>query len=119
MKYKSIMQGNQNKKNMKQLIRLIVCFQKNWGIGLGTALLYRFKELPGDLDRFKALREGCVMIVGRITWEDLQKHPLPGCINYVISTRNEFEHDDKADKIFSDLESEIAFAQKIMPIKTL
>lgn len=102
-----------------QKIKLIVCFQKNGGIGLGSSLLYRFKELPGDKDRFVSLRENCVVIVGRITWETLQKHPLPNCINYVISTRNEFEHDDKADKVFSCLNSAIAWAKKYNPDKDI
>ncbi len=102
-----------------QKIKLIVCYQKDGGIGLGLLLLYISKELPGDMRRFMALRKNCVIIVGRITWETLRKHPLPDCINVVVSGRNEFEHDEDADKISSSLSEAIAWAQKMHPDKDI
>lgn len=102
-----------------QKIKLIVCYQKNGGIGLGVNLLYSSKELPGDMKRFMALRKDCVIIVGRVTWETLRKHPLPDCVNVVISGRNEFEHDETADKICSDLLSAVIWAQKMHPQKDI
>lgn len=44
-------------------------------------------HLPEDLKHFKATTMGHPVIMGRATWESLPKRPLPGRVNYVISSR--------------------------------
>ena len=44
-------------------------------------------RIPADLERFKHLTKGHTVIMGRHTWEqDLERCPLPGRHNIVVST---------------------------------
>ena len=42
---------------------------------------------PADLQRFKRLTMGGVVIMGRVTWESLPVKPLPGRLNLVGTSR--------------------------------
>jgi dihydrofolate reductase len=46
-------------------------------------------SLPEDLARFRRLTDGCVVVMGRATWESLPDayRPLPGRENVVLSRR--------------------------------
>lgn len=70
-------------------IKAIVAVDKNWGIGRNNKLL---AHLPSDLQRFKAITEGNIVVMGRKTLESLPNgNPLPNRINIVITR----------DKLFS------------------
>lgn len=44
-------------------------------------------RIPADMERFKHLTQGHTVIMGRHTWEqDLERCPLPGRHNIVVST---------------------------------
>ena len=44
-------------------------------------------RIPADMERFKQLTKGHTVIMGRHTWEqDLERCPLPGRHNIVVST---------------------------------
>ena len=71
-------------------MKAIVAVDENWAIGYENELLYHISE---DLQRFKALTSGNVVIMGRKTLESLPKgKPLPNRINIVLS-RNTIDED--------------------------
>ena len=51
-------------------------------VGHGGGLPWR---IPSDLQRFKRLTMGHVMVMGRATWESIGK-PLPGRVSVVVSS---------------------------------
>ena len=51
-------------------------------IGLNGQVPWRH---PGDMRRFKRVTEGGVVIMGRLTWESMDRKPLPKRRNVVIS----------------------------------
>ena len=53
-------------------------------IGVDGGLPWHYSE---DLKRFKARTMGCVMVMGRKTWESIGSKPLPGRRNIVVSRR--------------------------------
>jgi dihydrofolate reductase len=78
-------------------ISLIVAVSRNGIIGNKGSLPW---HLPEDLKHFKALTMGKPIIMGRKTWDSLQKRPLPGRTNIVI-TRNKMYHADGATIVHS------------------
>lgn len=67
---------------MKEELAIIVALGRDLAIGRGGDLIWK---LPGDLPRFKRLTTGNPIIMGRKTWFTLQRRPLPGRLNIVIS----------------------------------
>lgn len=65
-------------------VNLIVAAGLDGAIGLKGDLIWR---ISADLRRFKALTMGHPVIMGRKTWESLNRRPLPGRRNIVV-TRN-------------------------------
>ena len=66
---------------MAREIVFVVARDLGNGIGKGNALPWR---LPSDLQNFKVLTTGHVILMGRLTAESLKK-PLPNRINIVLS----------------------------------
>jgi dihydrofolate reductase len=72
-------------------MKLIVACDPNGGIGYQNTLPW--SNIQGDLPRFKRLTEGQTVIMGRNTWDSLPKKPLPGRLNFVVSSSElEAEH---------------------------
>jgi dihydrofolate reductase len=69
------------------MISLIVAAAKNNAIGKNNQLLW---HLPNDLKFFKNTTWGTVVIMGRKTFESVNK-PLPGRINIVITRQAEWK----------------------------
>ena len=68
---------------------LIVCTDKNWGIGRDGHLLCHLKE---DMKYFKKNTLGKVVVMGRSTLESLPKgEPLKDRINVVLTRRQDFQ----------------------------
>ncbi len=66
-------------------LEAIVAVDQNWGIGHQDELLFRIRA---DLQRFKAMTLGQVVILGRKTLQTFPGgRPLPGRVNLVL-TRN-------------------------------
>ena len=63
---------------------LIYARARNGVIGAGGTLPW---HLPADLAHFKALTQGCPVIMGRKTWDSLPPRfrPLPGRLNVVLT----------------------------------
>lgn len=69
-------------------LTLIACLDMNNGIGDGEGnLLF---NLPRDLQYFKTVTSGKIVVMGRKTWESLPKHPLPKRKNYVLTMDETF-----------------------------
>jgi dihydrofolate reductase len=94
---------------------LIVAMAQNRCIGLDNKMPWHIRD---DLKRFKDLTMGHPVIMGRKTYESILGYlgkPLPGRTNIVIS-KNGFENLHEVP-VFSDLESAIAYGQKIAKSK--
>jgi dihydrofolate reductase len=67
-------------------LAVIAAVARNGVIGADNALPWR---LPADLARFRALTMGHAVLMGRRTWESLER-PLPGRQNVVVTRRSGF-----------------------------
>lgn len=64
-------------------VTALACVSENWGIGCSGQLLYHIKP---DLERFRWLTTGQVVIMGRKTLESLpESRPLASRTNWVLS----------------------------------
>jgi dihydrofolate reductase len=86
-------------------VGLIVAASTNNAIGKNNQLLW---HLPKDLKFFKNKTWGMVVVMGRKTFESVNK-PLPGRVNIVITTKADW----KAEGVWvaKDLEDALAQAQ--------
>lgn len=67
------------------MLSIIVATDTNGGIGKDNKLLFHIRE---DLQRFKDLTTGHIVIMGRKTFESLPNGALPNRHNIVITTSN-------------------------------
>ena len=67
------------------MLSIIVATDTNGGIGKDNKLLFQIRE---DLQRFKDLTTGHIVIMGRKTFESLPNGALPNRHNVVITTSN-------------------------------
>ena len=70
------------------VLALVVARSRNGVIGREGGLPWRLKS---DMAVFKASTMGKPVIMGRKTWDSLQKQPLPGRTNIVLSRDGSFE----------------------------
>lgn len=65
-------------------------------IGINNDLPWKHGELQGDLQRFKTLTEGKIVIMGKATYRSLPTYPkgLPGRLNVVVTTGKDIDLDD-------------------------
>ena len=69
-------------------LAIVVARARNGVIGRAGGLPWRLKS---DMALFKASTMGKPVIMGRKTWDSLQKKPLPGRLNLVLSRNAAFE----------------------------
>lgn len=67
-------------------VNAILAHDSFWGIGKNGDLPW--PKNSDDLKWFKENTHGGVVVMGRKTWEGLYVKPLPGRLNYVISSSN-------------------------------
>lgn len=65
------------------IISIIVAMDKKRGIGKNNDLLFK---IPEDMERFRKITKGHVVVMGRKTFESIGK-PLPNRLNIVISRK--------------------------------
>jgi len=70
------------------VLALVAARARNGVIGRAGGLPWRLKS---DMAVFKASTMGKPVIMGRKTWDGLQKQPLPGRTNIVLSRDGSFE----------------------------
>jgi dihydrofolate reductase len=81
----------------------IVAVSPEWVIGLHNEVPWRHS---GDFRRFKRVTLGSTVIMGRLTWESMNRKPLPGRRNLVVTSRP-----DPAVECFFDLLSALQEAR--------
>ena len=86
--------------NARPLVRLVVAYCDNRVIGLRGSMPW---HLPADLAHFKRSTLGRPILMGRKTWASLQRRPLPGRRNLVLSCDPAFA--DTGAERFDSLES--------------
>jgi dihydrofolate reductase len=86
----------------------IAAVSPEWVIGLHNDVPWRH---PGDFKRFKRVTLGSTVIMGRLTWESMQRRPLPQRRNLVVT-----RHPDATIECFPDVEAALA-AAKVDPEK--
>lgn len=69
------------------MIYHIAAITENNGIGLNNDLITRSKE---DLQNFKKLTTGQIVVMGRKTFESMGSKPLPNRLNVVITSNPKF-----------------------------
>ena len=90
---------------------LIFAVDKNWNIGYGGKML---AHLPEDLQRFRKITEGNIVIMGRKTLEAIPgQNPLPNRINILVTRKNEFNN--KGFYIINDLDNLLPLLKEIDP----
>ena len=87
------------------MISAIVAVDNNWGIGFNGDLL---EHIPEDLKYFKELTSGCVVVMGRKTWDSLPKKPLPNRLNIVITSQ---------ERHFEEMTAFIPFSEAVSRLK--
>lgn len=90
---------------------LIFAADNNWNIGFGGKML---AHLPKDLQRFREITEGNIVIMGRKTLEAIPgQNPLPNRINILVTRKNEF--DNQGFHIINDLDNLLPLLKEINP----
>lgn len=98
-------------------IKTIACINKKRAIGKDGKLMY---NLPNDMENFKSLTMGNIVIMGRETFESLPgKKPLAGRINIILSRDKDFCIDAGFEDtyIFCSSDSALEFAKTNYPEK--
>ena len=87
------------------MIAIVAAHDRNRVIGLHGALPW---HLPTDLQRFRDLTMGSIVVMGRKTFESLPSgfRPLPGRRNFVLSRRSDYA--PVGAEAFADLDSALA-----------
>lgn len=67
------------------MIRAVVAYDQDRGIGRDGGLLWAHGEMRSDMKRFRDETMGYAVIMGRKTFESIGK-PLPGRLNVVVSS---------------------------------
>ena len=101
-------------------IDVVLCMQEDGGIGLGLNLLYKSKELPGDMQRFIDLTMDKVLIMGRKTWLSIPSkyRKFDGRFVIVITRNpNDLEDTEKVGTICGSLIEAIHYARTNLPDK--
>lgn len=69
------------------MVAIIVAYSQNRIIGQKGGIPWR---IPGEQVRFRKLTFGQAVVMGRRTYEEIG-HPLPGRMNFVVSTTRNFD----------------------------
>ena len=96
---------------MSAELSLVLAIAKNGVIGRGGKLPWR---LPSDMKRFVARTMGKPVLMGRKTWEVLQRQPLPGRQNLVLTRDPSFRA--VGAWAFSDLATMLAAARAMAAV---
>lgn len=94
------------------MFKIICCINNKFYIGKDNKLLYHIKD---DMDNFKKITTGNVVIMGRNTFESLpNKKPLPNRINIIItSDKNYHINSNENTYIASSIEDAIDLCQSL------
>lgn len=88
-------------------IAQIVAISDNYAIGKDNQLPW---HLPADLQHFKRLTSGGIVIMGRKTYESMGAKPLPNRLNLVITSNQHYQTDFDNVEIFHQFDEAIQYA---------
>lgn len=102
------------------MISIIAAIGKNRELGKNNRLLW---HIPEDMDRFKKLTSGQVVIMGRKTYESLPPkfRPLPNRINIVISHKSNLSNESNTSNLThwtNSIEQALDLAKQEAPKET-
>lgn len=97
----------------KRMIALIAAKSQNNVIGKGGRIPW---DIPGELRQFRELTRGNIVIMGRISYEEIG-HPLPERENFVISRSREFSGERL--RSFPELPEALRYAEEYYPEKEI
>lgn len=88
------------------MIRVILACDENWGIGKDGGLPWPHNS--ADMKWFKDTTTGCVVVMGKSTWDSLPTKPLPNRNNIVVTSSEQDKdkggyHYIKFDKAATEL----------------
>lgn len=89
-------------------LAVIAAYDLDRGIGKGGKLPW---HIPEDLQRFKRITEGSIVIMGRKTFESLPTGPLPGRLNVVVTRNKRWQADGTL--VAHNLNQAIQFTQGV------
>jgi dihydrofolate reductase len=84
-------------KEFKNKYTAIACINNKNVIGKNGDLLFKIKS---DLNNFRMLTTGDVIIMGRSTFESLSCKPLKDRINIILTTKVDYEVDSEFDNVY-------------------
>lgn len=90
------------------MISFVYAQERDGGIGYQNGLPW---HLPNDLKFFKAMTMGHTMLMGRKTFESMNKRLLPGRETVVLTTQVGYGEDIKGLKVVHSVEEVLAMAQ--------
>ena len=93
------------------MVNIIVAITENNAIGKDNKLLFRLKK---DLQNFKEVTTGQIVVMGRKTFESIRK-PLPNRVNAVITSNKVIE----SVKVYSSLTNAIEKLKMEFPEKEI
>ena len=93
------------------MVNIIVAITENNAIGKDNKLLFRLKK---DLQNFKEVTTGQIVVMGRKTFESIGK-PLPNRVNAVITSNKVIE----GVKVYSSLTNAIEKLKMEFPEKEI
>lgn len=82
--------------------KLILCTDKNFGIGMNNSIPWHSKD---DFKHFKSETLGHMVVMGYNTWRSLPKRPLSDRLNVVLITRELEDEDSYPNVIFLHMNS--------------
>lgn len=94
---------------------LVAAVTNSGAIGANGDLLWHYRDLPSDMDHFRDVTRGKVVLMGRKTWDGLSIHPLPRRTCIVVTSRPEDINDweDPAARAFTTLGEAMLVAEEL------
>lgn len=99
------------------MVNCIVAVERSQGIGHNGQMPW--PHLKGDMNWFRKMTTGNVIIMGSTTWKSLGCKSLPNRINVVLSRTHDYSGDGQADHTFSDPDTALAFCENEYPDKEI
>ena len=90
-------------------LSLVAAFSENRVIGADGDLPW---SLPNDMKRFMSLTLGHCIVMGRKTFDSMDRRPLPRRVNIVLSRKGGISSDSDSLRVVSDLDAAMAITRE-------
>ena len=99
------------------MINCLVAVERSQGIGFNGQMPW--PHLKGDMNWFRKMTTGNIIIMGSTTWMSLGCKPLPNRINIVLSRTHDYSGPEGADHTFSNPDTALVFCSNEYPDKEI